>query len=349
MRTVANHEYLHLPHRACICFTLYMPNQPLKIWCNLRFPAKADELLRAGVQPHQFFLADHLQDCNLANGAPDPRLATANVVFGQIDPAAVLQTPSIQWIHLTTAGYERYDRAEFLEELRRRGTILTNSSDVYSEPCAEHLLAMMLSFSRRLPEAMQNQQTLRGWPAAELRSRSSLLAGQTVLLLGYGHIARRFCELLAPFEAQILIIRRTVSGSEAAPTYPQPKLQELLPTADHLANLLPGGPATLNFISTPQLALMKPSAFYYTIGRGTTTDQQALVAALQSGQIAAAYVDVTDPEPLPPDHPLWTTPNCYITPDTAGGQVAEPFRVVEHFLENLRRFTNRQPMKNRIV
>ena len=94
---------------------------------------------------------------------------------------------------------------------------------------------------------------------------------------------------------------------------------------------------------------MKRGAVFYNIGRGTTVDQDALGEALRSGQLRAAYLDVTDPEPLPPEHPLWTTPNCVITPHTAGGHADEWVRLVKHFLVNLRRHEAGQPLLDRVI
>jgi phosphoglycerate dehydrogenase-like enzyme len=93
---------------------------------------------------------------------------------------------------------------------------------------------------------------------------------------------------------------------------------------------------------------MKIASCYYAIGRGTTTDQSALAKALASGHLAGAYLDVTDPEPLPPDNELWTLPNCYITPHTSGGHENEPLRLVKHFVENLRRFEAGKSLVDRV-
>jgi len=97
------------------------------------------------------------------------------------------------------------------------------------------------------------------------------------------------------------------------------------------------------------LASLKPGAIVYNIGRGSTLDQTALLKELQGGRIGAAYLDVTEPEPLPPDHPLWATPNCFITPHTAGGHITEKLRHVNHFLDNLKRFELGQALRDRIL
>src|SRR5207244_2999610 len=137
-------------------------------------------------------------------------------------------------------------------------------------------------------------------------------------------------------------------GKEVVPTYPESDIEKYLPQADHVMNLLPGGIPTGNFMNAQRLALMKSSAIFYNIGRGGTVDQDALLAALRENHIAAAYLDVTAHEPLPPEHPLWTTRNCYITPHTAGGHQDEFERLMTHFLNNLRRFTSNQELVDRV-
>jgi phosphoglycerate dehydrogenase-like enzyme len=111
---------------------------------------------------------------------------------------------------------------------------------------------------------------------------------------------------------------------------------------------LPESASTRRFFDSERFGQFKPGARYYNIGRGPTTDQEALRTALTSGRLAAAYLDVTDPEPLPPDHPLWSLPNCYITPHTGGGHVTEPIRTVQHFIDNLRRYERGEPLVDRV-
>jgi len=114
-------------------------------------------------------------------------------------------------------------------------------------------------------------------------------------------------------------------------------------------DVLPAGTDSQKFFSAERFAEMKKSAVFYNIGRGDTVDQPALAAALRENRIAAAYLDVTTPEPLPPDDPLWSAPNCYITPHLAGGQQQEMQRLVKHFLANLSRFEQGQPLLDRVI
>jgi phosphoglycerate dehydrogenase-like enzyme len=198
---------------------------------------------------------------------------------------------------------------------------------------------MMLALSRQLPASLASQMQGHTWPQWELRGVSHLLNGQTALLLGFGAIALRLSALLAPFEMKLIGVRRQLGGDEPIAMIRMEQLDDYLPLADHVVNLLPSNASTAKLMEARRFGLMKPGARFYNIGRGTTVDQTALLDALNSGRLGAAYLDVTEPEPLPPEHPLWAAPNCYITPHTAGGDAREPWRLIEHFLANLKRFT----------
>lgn len=305
----------------------------MKIWTNTKYGEAATALLREGIAGHQF--TDDLTE--------------AEIVFGFTDPQQHKDSPPLRWIQVPAAGYEKFDTNESRTWLKERGIALTNSSSVYNEPCAQHVLAMMMALARRLPPACALQATSRSWPQWEERAEIRLLNGQTALLLSYGAIARRLCELLAPLQMNLIAVRRTPTGTEPIKTITEAELQDSLPAADHVINILPANPATREYVNAERFAAMKRGAIYYSIGRGTTTDQDALVAALQSGQLSSAYLDVTTPEPLPPDHVLWTMPNCHITPHTAGGHHNEQERLVSLFLENLRRLTAGEKLLDRIV
>ncbi len=260
-----------------------------------------------------------------------------------------MDLPNLRWIHLTSAGYERYVFADFRHALQKRRAILTNSSSVYDEPCAEHLLAMILTLARQLPRSFDVQCNTRDWPSDDIRKNSHLLSGQTAVLLGYGAIARRLCDFLVPLRLNLIAVRRQLKGDEPIRTVTESELPHVLPYADHVLNILPGGRETQQFVSAARIADIKPGAIFYNVGRGSTVDQDALIAALESGHLAAAYLDVTDPEPLPPHHRLWKAPNCYITPHTAGGHANEFQRLVKHFLSNLGRFEIGEDLIDQIV
>jgi phosphoglycerate dehydrogenase-like enzyme len=285
---------------------------------------------------------------NLSPGTADPQLAAADIAFGQPDPRQVIELQNLHWVHLSSAGYTRYDRPELFAALRRREAVLTNSSHVFDEPCAQHMLAFMLAQARQIPRSLINQSGPRQWITWELRPQCRLLLGQSVVFLGFGAIARRLVEMLGPLRMNLVAVRRTPRGDEPIPVHPFDHLPRLLPTADHVVNVLPDSPATARLINASHFSAMNSSAVFYNVGRGTTVDQDALIAALRAGKLGAAYLDVTDPEPAAPDDPIWSAPNCWITPHTAGGHQDEHERVVRHFLDNLRRFEDGSPLLDRV-
>jgi len=321
----------------------------LTIWCNAKFPEEAMAVLKAGVGLHRLLLPQTLHASNLAAGQADPLLKEADIALGQPDPSQVIALPNVRWVHLTTAGYTRYDTQAFRTAMGARGAKLTNSSMVYDEPCAEHVMAMLMAVCRRLPHCGAEQTISQAWHSAEHRRQSRLLESQTVLILGFGAIARRLVELLAPFKMNIIAVRRTVTGKEPVKTYPYTQLKELLGQADHVLNILPANAETEEMFNADMFGKMRHSAYFYNIGRGTTVDQIALQTVLETRRIAGAYLDVTEPEPLPPDHPLWRLPHCWITPHTAGGHEQEFHRLVGHFLGNLKRFEKGEELQDRVV
>lgn len=322
--------------------------ETLNIYCNARLPGDAHPLLESGVAPHRLLVGASAGFGN--RGEADARLADADIAFGQPDVGQVIASPRLRWVHLSSAGYTPYDRDDVRAALVGRGAALTKSSLVYDEPCAEHLLAFLFAQARALPAAHAVQQGNRAWPQSELRARSRLLLNQSAVLVGFGSIARRLVELLAPLHMRLTGIRRQPSGDEPIPTvsFSDPRAAASLGEADHVINVLPAAPSTHRFFDAQRLGALKPGAVFYNVGRGDTVDQDALRALLFSGHLTAAYLDVTTPEPLPPEHPLWTTPGCYITPHSAGGHDDEGPRLVRHFLDNLRRFTGRQALLDRV-
>jgi phosphoglycerate dehydrogenase-like enzyme len=285
----------------------------------------------------------------LVAGQRDPLLAHADIAFGQPSVPDCVAAPRLRWIELSTAGYTRYDKDEFKEELRRRGAVLTNASAVFADACAQHALAMILGLARQLPHSLRDQLNDRSWRSAEHRYNSRLLTGQTVLLLGFGAIGRRLAELLTPFRVKLMAFRRQTRSEQNVRIVAAENISSALAEADHVVNILPENEATVGYVNARRLACCKRGARFYNVGRGTTVDQPALLEALESGRLDSAYLDVTDPEPLPVDHPLWSAPNCYITAHTAGGRHDQDEALVEHFLSNLAAFGNGAPMIDRVV
>lgn len=321
----------------------------LKIWCNAKFSDELCKLLTESVAPHQVIWSSSLHKSNLATSGPDPDARSADIIYGQPHPEDLIHSTSLKWIHLTTAGYTRFDNDAVRNALQARGAMLTNSSSVFADPCAEHILAFMLCGARALPPAIVNDANEHKWLFSELRSAPRLLRGQSAVLVGFGAIARRLIELLAPFEMKLATVRRTVRGDEPIHTFASSQIDEALADADHVINILPAAQGTYAIFNASRFARMKRGAIFYNVGRGDTVDQDALCDALESGNVGDAFLDVTTPEPLPPDHRLWKVPNCWITPHTAGGHKDEARVNVMNFIENFNRYLSGSPLRDRVI
>ena len=324
-----------------------MTSERLTIWCNLQLTERALASLRVGLGALHLVRAAESTTCFQPLGRPDPRLGEADIVFGQPEADQCVGSARLLWVHLASAGYTTFASDDVRAALLARGIPLTNSSSVYDEPCAQHALAFMLAEARQLPGSIRDQATTHAWNTSPTRAASFLMKGQTVLLVGYGAIAKRLAELLAPFGLHLVGFRRRPRGDEPMTVYPVAELSRWLPRADWVIDILPAAIDTAGFFDGAKFAVMKLGASFINIGRGTTVDQAALLAALR-GPLRAAYLDVTVPEPLPPEHPLWSTPNCFITPHVAGGHGDEYDRLVALFLANLDRYQRGQPLAGRV-
>jgi phosphoglycerate dehydrogenase-like enzyme len=321
----------------------------VRIWCNGDFGPEGMELLARGVGAHSLVLSGQMHRSVLTPGRRDPALAEADIAFGQPDPADCITSPNLRWIEVSTAGYTRYDNTAFRDAIRARGSMFTNASAVYADACAEHALAMILAVCRQLLPSYGTQIGDHGWPQPERRANSRLLARTTVVLLGFGAIGRRLADLLAPFGCRVYAIRRRIHSEPGVHVVPEEQMTRVLGEADHVVNVLPENEKTRNYVNARRIACFRAGARFYNVGRGATVDQDALLEGLKSGRVGAAYLDVTTPEPLPPGNALWTAPNCFITPHTAGGRNDEGVGLVSHFLGNLAAFEAGQPMTDRIL
>jgi phosphoglycerate dehydrogenase-like enzyme len=307
------------------------------------------EMLQAGTKGHQLVFPKTPVSSVLAKAERDPQFATVDVAFGQPEPEAIAEANRLRWIHVSSSGITRYDNPQFRALTAERKITVTNSASVYNEACAVHALSFMLAQARKLPLALKTRTAsgTKSWYA--IRGSSGTLRGETVLIVGYGAIGKRLVELLRPFGVKVIAYRRKVRGDEGVPVITGDQLARALAEADHVVNILPDSVGTRHFFNATRFSAIKPGAIFYNIGRGTTVDQDALLDALRSGRLEAAWLDVTEPEPLPDAHPLLAEPNCFITPHVAGGHVDEAKTLVRHFLKNFDRFTRGKPLLDRVM
>jgi phosphoglycerate dehydrogenase-like enzyme len=240
---------------------------------------------------------------------------------------------------MASAGVER----AMFPALRERPILLTNAAGVYGIPIAEHALAMMLALSRRMPELIRRQQR-REWKSAD----GDELFESTALVAGLGGIGREIARRCRGLGMRVLATRvhPTNPDPDADRVYPADALHELLPEADWLILAAPATPATRHLIGATELAAMRSSARLINIARGSLMDQPTLVAALQSGALAGAGLDVFETEPLPPESPLWAMPNVIVSPHTSGASPRSLERTLHLFLANLRRYLAGEPLEN---
>jgi phosphoglycerate dehydrogenase-like enzyme len=254
---------------------------------------------------------------------------------GLLSPQFLANSPALLWIQAPSAGVEHLLRQPGLAE--RPELVLTNAAGVHGPVIAEHVFALLLSLTRGLPTYARAQ--ARGeWDREGTAGQA--LAGRTLLVAGLGGIGDEVARRGAAFDMTVLATVRT--PRERPPHVDElvtgDRLDELLPRADVLVICLPLTDQTRGLFDARRLALLPQGAYLINIARGAIVDTEALVAALHSGHLAGAGLDVTDPEPLPAGHALWTRPDVLITPHVASDGSLTDRRRRELWRENLRRF-----------
>lgn len=306
-------------------------------------------MLKDGIGAHSLVFPEKMAESVLGRSIAGPEFDTAEIAFGQPDAERVIDSSNIRWFHVSTAGYTRYDTPEFRKAMQERGIPVTNSSSVYADACVDHVFSFMMAQCRQLVPNLASSCANGSNEWSRLRESAVPLRGQKVLILGYGTIAKRLVEVLAPWDVEVVALRRSPRGDEGVEIVALDQLPDALNSADHVINILPDNAASVKFMNDERFAQMKEGSVLYNIGRGGTVDQEALAGALNSDHLGGAWLDVTDPEPLPGDHPLRAAKNCHITPHTAGGHRAESVTLVKHFLANLKRFEAGEPLLDRIM
>ena len=251
-----------------------------------------------------------------------------------------LEATNIEWFHSMSAGVDSPVFSMFLD----RGARLTTSSGASAPPIAGTVMLYLLALSRDLPR-WQRAQAAHEWSPMSFRD----LDGQRLVVVGWGPIGQDVVRLAGAFGMESTIVRRAARGDEPCPVRPLDELADAVADADAVVVALPLAPETRGIVSAEVIAAMPSTAVFVNVGRGELVDQRALTDALASGRLAGAGLDVFDPEPLPPDDPLWDLPNVIISPHTSGASDGTTARVAEIFLDNLGRFVRGEPMRNEVT
>lgn len=273
----------------------------------------------------------------LPEGERRAALRRAEIAFGNPPPDWLTDAPALRWVQLYSAGFDKYQGIPLT-------ATLTNLKGFFAQPCAETAIAGVLALYRKLDELarLQQEQT---WVGAALRRQLTLLRGKRVVLLGTGSIAQATRRILDGFACVTTYFGRT---SALADIRSVDELKRVLPNADLVINSLPGTDETDRFFSADLFALLRPSAVFVNVGRGSTVDERALIEVLRARRIGGAVLDVTWEEPLPSGHPLWTAPNTLLTQHTGGGFAEEDRGKVDFFLQNLARYQSGQALENAV-
>jgi len=267
----------------------------------------------------------------------------ADAVLGFCSAELLAAGPGIRWIQVYWAGVERCVTVPALLE---RKILLTNMQRVAAPVMAEHVLAMMLAFARGLNIYIPERMAARWTPGLPPPTRLLTLEGKTVLVVGLGGIGTEVARRASALGMRVIATR--ASGREGPPFVSYvglpDELHKLAGEADFIVNTTPLTPATTGVFDAALFAAAKAGAFFFNVGRGKSVVQADLVAALRSGRIAGAGLDVTDPEPLPPESPLWQMPNVIITPHVSAESDIDSDVRFTILRENLRRYVAGEKM-----
>jgi phosphoglycerate dehydrogenase-like enzyme len=245
-------------------------------------------------------------------------LPDADIFCGaSLRPHQLQLAKKLKWIHATTAGVGQL----IYPELVASGIVVTNASGVFSIPMAEHTIGMLLAMARNFPDSVR-QQDQKIWSQQALWDKPQHLTelnGATLLIVGFGSIGREIAQRATALGIHVIGVTRSGNGdaTHAQKIIAVENLDEFLPQADYVVLAAPETRETQHLFDARRIARMKRGARIINLARGTLLDDVALLRALESGHLGGAAIDVTEPEPLPPDSPLWTAPNLFITPHTS--------------------------------
>ena len=245
------------------------------------------------------------------------------------------KTTDLEFWQLDSAGFDAY------KSVRIKGRA-ANMGDWFARPCAETIVAGLMALYRGI-DALTLLKQNKQWVGHTMRPYLGLMDRREVIILGAGTIGTATRQILEGFRCRVRMVARS---SPQAALRSKDEFLDALPSADILVNTLPG---TANkYVDREVFATMKSGSVYANVGRGNTTDEEALLDALRNDHLSGAVLDVTEIEPLPADSSLWTLPNVILTQHTGGGQADEGVGKVELFLRNLKNLETGEPIESEV-
>ncbi len=303
----------------------------------------------AGVTPNIIHLPDDASQRLPATGIAkieaayltrDIRFSDHYVTFGDTVKAA----SNLKWVHFTSTGIDQHP---FLPALHERKVRLTTSAGTNGEPVGQTAFCGLLMLARGFPRWITAQRDRR-WDPARGKDTPRDLQGQTVVIVGLGTIGATVARLCQTLGMKVIGLRRSPKrdGDPVDEMHTLDKLPSLLPKCDWWVLACPYTKETHQLINAKTLALMPKHAYLINVARGAVADEKALIAALQSKQIAGAYLDVFEKEPLPADSPLWDIPNVIVSPHNASASDGNDKRAAKVFVDNLQLYAGGKKMHN---
>ncbi len=281
---------------------------------------------------HSVFFKNEWSETEQAAAFQQSQVILGNPPVAWLAPAP----PLLKYWQLDSAGFDGY------KNLNLSNVAVCNLADYFSIPCAETIVAGILAFYRGVDE-LTSLKAEKRWVGAPIRFRLNLLTGKRVVILGAGSIGQAVKKMLSGFDCSIQMVARS---HPSASIHSPEELLEILPQTDLVINCLPG--TAKGFFTAQMIDALPSTAVFANVGRGTTVDEPALIAALQQKRLVGAVLDVTEVEPLPTENPLWDMPNVILTQHTGGGQTSEDEGKIAFFVKNFQRFLNSQPLENQI-
>lgn len=310
----------------------------------LRLTDSEREAFRAAAPEEELLFRPVESQSKNATTASPQDLERATVIIGCLAPQELAGCPRLRWLQTWSAGVDPYLAPGVLPG----GCVLTSAVGSYGPAVSEHMLASALAVMKGLPALRDAQREHRREKVGQVKS----FLGSTVLLLGVGDIGSHFAQKAKALGAHTVGLsrdpQRTIPGVDEL--HPFADLDLWLPQADVVAMSLPETPETIRLMDQRRLDLMRNDAILVNAGRGSAVDSEALAETLKAGRLWGAALDVTKPEPLPADHPLWDCPNLLLTPHTAGGDRMDITvrRIAAIALENLKRYLAGEELRNRM-
>jgi phosphoglycerate dehydrogenase-like enzyme len=271
-------------------------------------------------------------------------IGDADALFGPVNAMEFAAAEQIRWIQAGSAGVEWLWNVPALQA--RDDVVVTNMRSAHAATIADHCFAMLLYFTRGLPQfkVLHDREE---WGRGQARDRMTALEGKTIGIVGFGNIGRAIGRRGAGFGMRVLAVdAHPGEPGGAEEVWPLDRLDEMCREIDVLAISAPITPRTRGLLGPSQIALLKPGSYVMVMSRGNIVDEPAVIEGLKAGRIAGAGFDVTHEEPLPAGDPLWKAPNCIITPHTSAASSLTQDLVWRIFEENLGRFERGEPLMN---